>query len=161
MPSSASRARCESPPGGARSSAVAASRSNALREARTLRQRSPDSISVALLLEDEHVVAVLDDVGHPQADERAQLLGGVLVAGQQLGGLLEQRLHELVADRGEQLLLAAEVVIERAGGQIHARGQLLHRRLVIALAGEHLGGLVDDLLLAPVIALAQRGACGS
>src|SRR6185312_1491873 len=116
---------------------------------------------VALLLEDQHVVAVPDDMGHPQPHERAQLLGGVLFAGQQLGGLLEQRLHELVTDGGEEILLAAEVVIERAGGQVHARRQLLHGCLVIALAGEHIGGLVDDLLLAAVIAAAQRRPCGS
>ena len=34
---------------------------------------------VALLLEDEHVVAVLDHVGHPDAHERAQESSGGLV----------------------------------------------------------------------------------
>src|SRR5215216_2194408 len=53
---------------------------------------------VALLLEDEHVVAVPDDVLDPQAHERAQLLGGLAWFGEQRLGLHEQRVHQLVAD---------------------------------------------------------------
>ena len=96
---------------------------------------------VALLLEDEHVVAVVDHVRDPEPDERAQLiLGGGIRRRASARVSLEQRLHQLVADADQQLLLAREVVVEAAGGEAHRLGQLLHGGLVVAPLGEDARG---------------------
>jgi hypothetical protein len=115
---------------------------------------------VALLLEDEHVVAVLDDVGDPRLDERAELLAGRRARVEDLLRAGQQRVHELVADRDQQLLLAAEVVVEAAGADPQLLGELGHRGLVVAALGEHARGAEDDLGLAAVVALLERRASG-
>ena len=75
-------------------------------------------------------------------------------------GLVEQRVHQLVADRDQQLLLGAEVVVQAAGSEAELVGELGHRGLVIALAREDAGGVEHDLRLAAVVALPQGGAVG-
>ena len=70
---------------------------------------------------------------------------------------LEQRVHQLVADRAQQLLLAAEVVVEAAGGEAERLGELGHRGLVVAALGEHARRAEHDLRAAAVVALAQGG----
>ena len=112
---------------------------------------------VALLLEDEHVVPVLDDMGHPHPDEGAQALARRFLAHAHRARLGQEGLGELVTDGHEQLLLAAEVVIQRAGGQTHGGGQILHRRLVVALARENGGRGRDHGLPATVVALLEGG----
>ena len=94
-------------------SACSISRSNALRLSRTPRHCGTGLDRVALLLEDEHVVAMLDHVGDPQPDQRAQVLAGGASSSDDLAGAGEQRLHQLIADADQQLLLGAEVVIQR------------------------------------------------
>ena len=74
--------------------------------------------------------------------------------------LLEQRVHQLVADRAQQLLLAAEVVVEAAGGEAERLRELGHRGLVVAALGEHARGAEHDLRAAAVVALAQGGPGG-
>jgi phosphoribosylformylglycinamidine (FGAM) synthase PurS component len=64
---------------------------------------------VALLLEDEHVVAVRDNVRDPQAQQISEALLGLAFLCDELAGAVQERVHELVADLDEQLLLAAEV----------------------------------------------------
>ena len=81
---------------------------------------------VALLLEDEHVVAVAHDLGHPDPDEDTELLVRWPVLGDDLARAFQERVYELVADRDEQLLLAGEVVVDAARGQPDLRRKLAH-----------------------------------
>jgi hypothetical protein len=113
---------------------------------------------VPLLLEDEHVVAVGDDVLDPQAHQRAQLLGRLARLLQQRLGPLEQRVHQLVADGAQEMLLGGEVVVEAARGEAERLRQLGHRGLVVAPLGEHACGTEHDLGPPAVVALAQGGS---
>ena len=94
---------------------------------------------LALLGEDEHVVAVGDDVGDPGGDQLAQLLDRRRLGGDDLARLRQQRLQQLVADRDQEVVLALDVVVEAAGGEAGRLGQLAHRGAVVAALGEELG----------------------
>ena len=110
---------------------------------------------VALLLEDEHVVAVALDVRHPDVHDVAQLNVWRVVGCGDRAHLIEQGLHELVADEHQQAVLAADVVIQAAGGEPGRCDQVLHRGGVEPLHREHTRCRSDDLLLTAVVARAQ------
>ena len=111
---------------------------------------------VALLGEDEHVVAVGRDVREPDAEQVAQLALGRRLGGEDLAGPLEQRVEQLVADADQQLVLALDVVVEAAGGEPGRLGQVAHRGLLVAALGEEAGGGRDHLAPLALVALAQR-----
>ena len=110
---------------------------------------------MALLLEDEHVVAVALDMAQPDADDLAESLLGWPV---DRAGLVEQRRHELLADLAEQLVLGADVVVQAAGGEARRLDEVRNRRRVEPALCDHLRRARDDLLAALVIAGAQGGA---
>src|SRR5581483_6430080 len=95
--------------------------------------------------EDRDLVAVVRDV-----------LGERLAAGGDLAGALEQRLDEARVDPDQQLLLAADVVVETAALQAGGRAEVVDRRRVVAALREHARGDVDDLVAA--LLEAPRGA---
>jgi len=108
------------------------------------------------------VVAVALDVGEPGAEQGAQLaLGGELVAGGDLAGAVEQRLEELVADRDQERLLAADVVVEAAGGEAGGLGQVGDRGRRVAGLGLLARRRRDHLGAATLVAGAERRALGS
>ena len=115
---------------------------------------------VALLLEDEHVVAVVDDVLHPESTSArscsAGSRGSASARARASSGSISWSQIAL-----QQLLLAAEVVVEAAGGEAERLRELGHRGLVVAALGEHAGGAEHDLGAAAVVALAQGGRGGA
>jgi hypothetical protein len=85
------------------------------------------------------------------------LLPGVRLGGRaalNLGSnLASERLLDLFVDRGEEVLLAVEVVVERAASHARPFGDLLHRRLREAAPGERLPGGVEEVAASPLGAL--------
>src|SRR5689334_9065303 len=64
------------------------------------------------------------------------------------GGDVAERIDDLVVeavgDREEQLLLAGEVLVDRAPGEAGRRRDLLEGGAFVAALGEHLGGRRDQ-----------------
>jgi len=77
-------------------------------------------------------------------DQRPQLLvGPQLGVGDVVGAALEPP-HRGVHDRQQDVVLAAEVVVEGAERDLRAVGQFAHRRRRVAALGEQLGAGVED-----------------
>ena len=79
-------------------------------------------------------------------------------AGLDLGSNLgSECLLDLFVDRGEQVLLAVEVVVERPAGHAGPLGDLLHRRLRETSPREYLPGGVEEVAAGPLGALLFGG----
>jgi hypothetical protein len=89
-----------------------------------------------------------------EVDQPVELLGGRPAVGPQR---VAHRRHELVApadeDLPEQVVLVVEERVDRSDRELGQLGDLLERRLVEALAPEHLLGGVEQLGAAEVLVL--------
>ena len=104
----------------------------------------------ALLVEDDHVVAVARHVRDPGAQKLAQLLLGREVLGGDLLGPGEQRLDQLLVREEEEVLLAVDVVVEPAALEPRRLDEVVDRGVAVAALGEQPGRDVDHLA-APVL----------
>ena len=89
------------------------------------------------------------------------LVSGVVVGRLDLRRLLEQRVHQLPEDLEQQPLLGADVVVEPAAAQAGRLAQLVHVVAWKPRRANSAAAVVDDLLLAAVVALAERGDVGA
>jgi hypothetical protein len=90
---------------------------------------------------------VLVEVGEDRVDGGVQLLDpGGHCLGAQANRLAEQG-DIALGHRGEEVLLVAEQIVERADGDLGAFGDLVDRGAVVAALGQHrFGGVEDDRL---------------
>jgi len=99
------------------------------------------------LLGEEHGQERL--LGHDRADlvpdDLAQLLRGRRARGADSGQAVLDERHRAVKDRREQILLRAEVAVERLLRDAEPARQLLERRRAIAARAEQFGGGGEDL----------------
>ena len=79
---------------------------------------------------------------------RVEPLARIVDAGERGAALGDRLAHRPLEERDEQVVLAAEVEIDGAGGHAGGAGDVGHLRLEEAVAGEHLGrGLEDGVAL--------------
>ena len=145
-------------PAPARASASSASRSNALRLPRTPRHAAPRSITWRSCWKTSMWSRWATTCATHRRTSARSCSAGSRGSASSASALLEQRVHQLVADRAQQLLLAAEVVVEAAGREAERLGELGHRGLVVAALGEHARRAEHDLRPAAVVALAHGGS---
>ena len=116
-------------------------------ERRELVQEDPDVIGVAV-----------DDIEQLLA-EHGQLPRRRATCLRHAIGAEHHLVHHPVVDGGEQILLRADVVVQRALAEIVGDAQLGDAGRVVTAPGEHAGGRVDDRLVARLpVRLAPRVA---